>query len=121
METQGLFESFSSLFGYDSVVQLTNTEWYENQRNQVLKYTQAILGAANSGAATRARAPRSRGCSAGSANLIGVLAAAWVRVRSASACRTVLSIKGQASVISPPMKTHSGLSPFTTIASPSPR
>src|SRR6266480_1998000 len=63
----------------------------------------ATIGAANAGAATKAAAPRNRGCSSTDTVLISVRAARSVRARSANAAFTDDSIKSHAAIISPPI------------------
>src|SRR6185436_5870846 len=70
-------------------------------------FGQATTGAANVGAATSMAAPRRRGCSSAETMTMSVDAAAGERARSRRALRTLLSIKSQAVVISPPMKMQS--------------
>src|SRR5262245_9883621 len=82
---------------------------------------QATVGAANDGAATRAAAPCSRGCSLAATRRISVSAAAGVNALSARAVRSGNSIRSQASVISPPIYTRAGSRALMTDARPSPR
>src|SRR4029077_7990413 len=63
----------------------------------------ALMFWANDCAATRAAAPRSRGYCSGGTITMGVAPADCVSTRSASAVRTVASIKSHAAVTSPLM------------------
>src|SRR6185295_18958194 len=86
-----------------------------------LRLTHATCGAAKSGAATSAVAPRRRGYELAGSGTIGVAAASDVSARAAMTSRMTGPTWSHASVISPPTKICAGFNVLTITARPPPR